>query len=83
MGFKVQKKYQEITHFYLSSHHGKINLGLKVLDLNQRPEFKSCTQTNKQNNNILKLTNYTKTKCIQLKKMTNKIQNKQTNKKKI
>ncbi len=81
MGFKVQKNYQEITHFYLSSchgkiHHGKIILCLKVLDLNKRSEF--YLHINKQNNNILKFTNYTKKKSIQLKKMTNK--NKQTNK---
>ncbi len=36
-GVKVQKKYQQITHFSFSSHHakihhGKISLGLKVLD---------------------------------------------------
>jgi hypothetical protein len=31
----------------MSSPHGKIYLGIKVLDLNQRPEFKSYTQTKK------------------------------------
>ncbi len=71
MGFKVQKKYQEITHFSLSPHHGKISLGLKDLDLNQKVRI-LILHKNKQNNNILKLINYTKTKCIQLKKMTNK-----------
>jgi hypothetical protein len=34
--------------------------------------------TKKENNNILKLTNYTKTKCIQLKKKDKQKQNKQT-----
>ncbi len=39
MGFRVKKFFREITHFPFSFHHGKIYLGLKVLDLNQRSEF--------------------------------------------
>jgi hypothetical protein len=39
MGFKVYKNYEKITHFSLSFHHGKISLGLRVLDLNERFEF--------------------------------------------
>ncbi len=77
MWFKVQKNYQEIIHFSLSSHDGKIQhgkIGLRVLDLNQRSDFNLAR---KQTNNILKLTNYIKIKCIQPKNMTNK---KQTNK---
>jgi hypothetical protein len=41
MEFKVRKNYQQIIHFSFSSHHaklhhGKISLGLRVLDLNSK-----------------------------------------------
>jgi hypothetical protein len=44
MEFKVLKNYQQITHFSLSSHHGKIHngkisLGLKVLYLNSKVQI--------------------------------------------
>jgi hypothetical protein len=71
MEFKVQKMYEQITHFSLSPHHGKIHhgkisLGLRVLDLNSKVRI-LIMHTNKQNNNILKLTNYTKTKLFNSK----------------
>jgi hypothetical protein len=41
MEFKVLKNYQQITYYFLSSHHGKIHhekksLGLRVLHLSSK-----------------------------------------------
>jgi hypothetical protein len=66
MKFKVKKNYQQVTHFSFSSHHGKISLGLRVLDLNSKVRI-LILHTNKQCNNILKLTNYIKTKLFNSK----------------
>jgi hypothetical protein len=64
------KNYQQITHFSLSFHHGKIhdgkiNLGLRVLYLNSKVQ-NLIMHINKQNN-ILKLTIYIKTKLFNSK----------------
>ncbi len=64
----------------LSSHHGKLSLGLRVLDLNSKVQI-LIVHTKKQSNNMLKFTNYTKTKLFNSKQKWQNKPNKQNRKK--
>jgi hypothetical protein len=51
MEFKVKRNCQQIIRFSFSSHHEKISLGLRVLDLNSKVQI-LILRINKQNNKI-------------------------------